>query len=96
MEQPICSLSPLAAVQFVRLDDSILRVVENWGSFGAGPLRHAIDEPPIRAAQSIIQRLRSRDLYRFVEEVVVPSERIINNRCASAKTAELDALPLSA
>ncbi|KAK9918697.1 hypothetical protein WJX75_006087 [Coccomyxa subellipsoidea] len=67
--------------EFVRLDDSIIKVIENWGvarpGFGALAMDADEDgETSITNAQAILQRLRRRDLYKFVDEFIVPREEL--------------------
>ena len=55
------------------------QVIENWNASrpGFGALAKDADEEggtSIRAAQHILERLRRRDLYKFVEDFVVPRE----------------------
>ena len=46
--------------EYVKLDDTILKQIE-WGT-----------DPALGKAQEIIERLRKRQLYRYVNEVIVP------------------------
>jgi HD superfamily phosphohydrolase len=50
--------------EFVKLDDTVLKRIE-WSS-----------DPALREAQDILRRLRRRELYRYVNEFTVPSERL--------------------
>ncbi|CAL8464238.1 g3773 [Coccomyxa elongata] len=67
--------------EFVRLDDTIIKVIENWGYRGPGFGAHAMDadeegDTSIKTSQGILQRLRRRDLYKFVDEFTVPREEL--------------------
>ena len=58
---------------FVTLDDTVLRQVETWWSTRS---RLAGDDDvatAIAESQKILRRLRTRDLYRFCDEFVVPA-----------------------
>ena len=59
---------------FVTLDDTLLRHVETWWSTRS---RSSEDDDDVAAAiaesQKILRRLRTRDLYRFCDEFVVPA-----------------------
>lgn len=60
--------------KFVRLDDTILKTIENAATLGfshCGPNQGALD-----SAAKLIERLRQRDLYQYVQEVTVPPERL--------------------
>jgi hypothetical protein len=61
------------AKEFVKLDDTILKQIEFYG--GYNPLWQLGDEDDshILKAQSIIKRLRNRDLYRYCGECVIPT-----------------------
>ena len=74
---------------FVTLDDTVLRQVETWwstrrrpGSSGLGNdnADEADDDvaAAIAASQKILRRLRTRDLYRFCDEFVVPAAENAN------------------
>ena len=63
------------------------QVIENWGYRGPGFGGHAMDadeegDTSIKAAQGILQRLRRRDLYKFVDEFTVPREELDADRSA--------------
>ncbi|KAK9811442.1 hypothetical protein WJX72_003973 [[Myrmecia] bisecta] len=70
--------------QFVKMDDTLLRSLENWDmthpGFGLG---QDDDERPILEAQAIIKRMRRRQLYKYCSEIVVPKEAVKNGtwRC---------------
>lgn len=49
-------------MRFLHLTDTVLRTVE------------ASNEAALRKAQDIMQRLRKRDLYKFVDEAIIPVE----------------------
>lgn len=56
-----------------------MQVIENWGWVrpGFGALAHDADEDgesSITKAQAILERLRKRDLYKLVDEFIVPCE----------------------
>eukprot|EP00891_Asterochloris_glomerata_P001740 jgi/Astpho2/1740/e_gw1.00032.48.1_t len=57
--------------KFVRLDDTLLRSIENYELFH-GDLSDCDDDKAIHEAQAIIARLRKRQLYKYCSEVVVP------------------------
>jgi hypothetical protein len=62
-----------------------LQVIENWGvarpGFGALAMDADEDgETSITNAQAILQRLRRRDLYKFVDEFIVPREELDADR----------------
>lgn len=62
-----------------------LQVIENWGvarpGFGALAMDADEDgESSIITAQHILQRLRRRDLYKFVDEFIVPREELDADR----------------
>jgi HD superfamily phosphohydrolase len=54
----------LSPQNFQRLDDTVLKRIE-WS-----------DDPKLKDAQAILQRLRRRELYRYVNEFAVPGERL--------------------
>lgn len=56
---------------FITLDDTLLRQVETWGATRPG-WKEEETAPAIEAAQAVLARLRRRDLYRFVDEFIVP------------------------
>lgn len=68
---------------FVTLDDTVLRQVETWWSTRTRRRKHGDetddetdDDDVARAieeSQGILRRLRTRDLYRFCDEFVVPA-----------------------
>jgi len=62
--------------QFVRLDDTLLKQIELWGS-APGWRACEEDDRHMRKAQAVVLRLRNRDMYKFCGEVVVP-----NNVCS--------------
>lgn len=71
------------AEDFVRLDDSLLELVENFDllssiALGNGALLSNEDAEmeAIRDAQKIISRIRKRQLYKYVTDVPVPYEYI--------------------
>ena len=43
-------------------------------------------EGPLRKAKALLQRLRERDLYKYVDSVQVPVEVLRMNMCASPQT----------
>jgi len=63
--------------QFVRLDDTLLKQIELWGS-APGWRACEEDDRHMRKAQAVVLRLRNRDMYKFCGEVVVP-----NNVCSN-------------
>lgn len=68
------------AKEFVKLDDTILKQIEFYG--GYNPLWQLGDEDDshILKAQSIIKRLRNRDLYRYCGECVIPTCEIESSK----------------
>lgn len=60
---------------FLALDDTLIKQVEHWQAWRPGWADGAAAEETaaIRDAQAILARLRSRDLYRFCDEFVVPA-----------------------
>lgn len=61
---------------FVTLDDTVLRQVETWWSTRNRSLNEGEDDDvaaAIAESQKILRRLRTRDLYRFCDEFVVPA-----------------------
>lgn len=60
------SNSILSPQDFQRLDDTVLKRIE-WS-----------DDPKLKDAQAVLQRLRRRELYRYVNEFAVPGERLAN------------------
>lgn len=63
------------AASFLALDDTLLKQVEYWQALRPGWTEAATagESAAIRDAQAILGRLRSRDLYRFCDEFVVPA-----------------------
>ena len=54
-------------------------------------------EKPLRSAQTLLQRLRRRDLYKYVESAQVPVEVLRAGMCAANPTPcslQLSCLPL--
>lgn len=54
-------------------------------------------EKPLRSAQALLERLRRRDLYKFVESAQVPVEVLRAGMCAANQTPcsfQLKCLPL--
>ena len=61
---------------FVTLDDTVLRQVETWWSTRKRSNENDDDDDVVNAiaeSQKILRRLRTRDLYRFCDEFVVPA-----------------------
>lgn len=50
--------------EFIKLDDTILKRIE-WSH-----------EPEMQSARDIVRRIRTRDLYQYVNEYAVPEEKI--------------------
>ncbi|KAL6762141.1 hypothetical protein V8C86DRAFT_2525688 [Haematococcus lacustris] len=63
--------------EFIRFDDTLLRTIEHYHKMHRGAVLDGADKP-LRDAQAIIQRLRRRDLYMFVNEVAVPDYVVSN------------------
>ncbi|WPT17935.1 Deoxynucleoside triphosphate triphosphohydrolase SAMHD1-like protein [Picochlorum sp. SENEW3] len=69
------------ASEFVRLDDNILDYVENFDFYSSiFSLRDDSTETHIRAAQRIIERLRRRQLYKYVTDAPIPFEVLERGR----------------
>ena len=76
--EPVLRLGERAtagAASFLSLDDTLLKQVEHWQAMRPGWADAALESETsaIRDAQAILTRLRSRDLYRFCDEFVVPA-----------------------
>jgi len=76
--EPVLRLGPRATSgpgAFLALDDTLLKQVEHWQALRPDWEQGAesADVAAIAAAQAILGRLRRRDLYRFVDEFVVPA-----------------------
>jgi deoxynucleoside triphosphate triphosphohydrolase SAMHD1 len=73
--------------EFQLLDDGILDLVENF-DFVRGMAHIEQDaDAAIKAAQTILARLRRRDLYKYVNDALVPSE-IVDSGLWRVPTAE--------
>lgn len=59
--------------EFVKLDDTILKQIEHYGTFTPGWQCSDVDDSHIVKAQNIIRRLRQRDLYKYCGEWPVPT-----------------------
>lgn len=69
------------ASEFVRLDDNILDYVENFDFYSSVfSLQDDSTETHIRAAQRIIERLRRRQLYKYVTDAPIPFEVLERGR----------------
>lgn len=75
------------AKDFVTLDDSLLKSIENFHLYNPGYCD--VHEGAMRAAQHIIGRLRRRDLYRFVQEVTIPPEQLDRGQWAMPAAHEI-------
>ena len=62
---------------FIELDDSILKQIEFANPAG--------DDPRLRKAKEIIERIRRRQVYKYVNEYCVPTERLRNWRKVEAE-----------
>ncbi|CAK0787043.1 hypothetical protein CVIRNUC_010259 [Coccomyxa viridis] len=82
------------AQAFALLDDSILKTIEHYGAARPGFGSFAMDadddgSTSVRSAQAIIKRLRKRDLYKFVEEFLVPQGDLRNGTWRMPTPAEV-------
>lgn len=69
------------ASEFVRLDDNLLEYIENFDFYSRGfSLKDDSMETHIQAAQAIIERLRKRQLYKYVTDAPVPMEILERGR----------------
>ena len=57
---------------FLTLDDTVLRQIETWGATRPG-WREVEGADAIVASQTLLGRLRRRDLYKFCDEFIVPA-----------------------
>lgn len=64
--------------EFVKLDDTILRQIEHYGTFNPGWQLSDEDDSHILKAQAILRRLRNRDLYKVCGEWVIRPEDVPN------------------
>lgn len=70
----------------LRICTSLLtQVIENYGTGRPGYGSAAIDadedgETSVKRAQAILKRLRKRDLYKFVDELLVPQDLLANDK----------------
>lgn len=70
----------------------LAQVIEHYGTNRPGFGSAAMDaddggETSVRKAQEILKRLRKRDLYKFVEEFLVPQEVLARGRWVAHKLA---------
>mmetsp|Transcript_1747 Transcript_1747/g.4401 ORF Transcript_1747/g.4401 Transcript_1747/m.4401 type:complete len:596 (+) Transcript_1747:63-1850(+) len=60
---------------FIHLNDSILETISSYGFFFPGTLPEEV-QGPMKRAQAIVEQLRRRQLYRYVNELMVPSHEL--------------------
>ena len=75
------------------------QVIEHYGTNRPGFGSAAMDaddggETSVRKAQEILKRLRKRDLYKFVEEFLVPQEVLAHGRWVHHWVAHVAALKM--
>ena len=66
--------------QFKLLDDGIVDIIENFEVLGLGDRVDEGYHSCLRDAQSIIARVRNRQLYKYVADALVPSEIVMSGR----------------
>jgi len=64
------------AEEFVKLDDTILKQIEYYDRSNPWWRLGDEDDSHMLKAQSIIQRMRKRDLYKYCGECVIPTSEI--------------------
>ncbi|GFR40506.1 hypothetical protein Agub_g1075, partial [Astrephomene gubernaculifera] len=69
---------------YLSLDDSVLSTIEHYRINYRRPLDDA-EERALTAAQGIVRRLRTRQLYRFGNQMTVPPEYLADSRWESMK-----------
>ena len=62
--------------EFVKLDDSLLDIIENWEILSHMLQPNPEDLHSLKCAQEIVQKLRRREIYKYVSEFQVPKDAL--------------------